>query len=454
VKLPPLENIRLLSRFETVGETMSMFLSSFRRSALALALLAAACEDDAGTPADAAAPDASSDAGRDAAPAGADGSAAGDASVAATCPAAPAELECDPPLAEALPPAGARIRQCGFDIGSTNVKLIVTSTSGADRASIEGERVCKKAMRLRDRVVDAAMMPKALAEGDMDALVAQLKTYGDVCAADGGEVLGAVATQWARTATNQDQVKTWFLAKMGFPLEIITGDQEGAYGYAAATHGQLDRIILDAGGGSFQLSYWPTGEARPTAVSLRFGHDESSAKVWTRPEFSEYGPARQTYVGELKKLIDATPATAQALARLKELVGSAKLGSELISLGDSGVILAVEGKLQDAQGRWVDQKTYLQRLDERRRELATMPPAMGPRKSLAAEDLEAFLAKLATNQQWFEDLRSECIRLAYGGKVLGHLTLLSHLIKEYALGPRVAFTSGEMGEGFILEKLP
>ena len=37
--------------------------------------------------------------------------------------------------------------------------------------------------------------------------------------------------------------------------------------------------------------------------------------------------------------------------------------------------------------------------------------------------------------------------------MLGHLTLLSHLIKEYGLAGRVVFTSGEMGEGFILEKL-
>ena len=147
---------------------------------------------------------------------------------AAICPPPPAELECDPVLAEALPPAGARVRQCAFDVGSTNVKLIVTSTTGADRNSIAGERVCKKAMRLRDRVQDAMMMPKALAEADMDALVAQLKTYGDVCTKDGGTVLGAVATQWARTATNPDEVKTWFMAKMGFPLNIITGDQEGA----------------------------------------------------------------------------------------------------------------------------------------------------------------------------------------------------------------------------------
>ena len=128
------------------------------------------------------------------------------------------------------------------------------------------------------------------------------------------------------------------------------------------------------------MTFWPTGEPRPTAASVRFGHDESSAAVWTKDTFSEYGPARLAYIEELKTLIAGTPATAAAFARLKQLVTEAKVGGELISLGDSGVILAVEGKLQDAQGRWVDQATYLQRLEERRRELATAVDVMGPQE--------------------------------------------------------------------------
>src|SRR6185436_1149675 len=164
---------------------------------------------------------------------------------AVMCPMAPPELECDPPMAEALAAVAGRTRQCAFDVGSTNVKLVITSSAGSDRSTLDGERVCKKALRLRDKVVDAMMMPKALAEADMDALVAQLQKYRDLCASDGGTVLGAVATQWARTATNPDEIRSWFMAKLGLPLNIITGDQEGAYGYAAASHGQMDRIILD-----------------------------------------------------------------------------------------------------------------------------------------------------------------------------------------------------------------
>jgi exopolyphosphatase/pppGpp-phosphohydrolase len=413
----------------------------------AVTLVGTACEDDAGGSAPPPAPDAA------AAAASAPRDGAAGETAAAACPALPAELECDPPQAEPLPPAGARTRHCAFDIGSTNVKLVITSTVGGDRSSMEGERVCKKALRLRDRVQDAMGTPKALAAADMDQLVAQLQTYGKVCADDGGTMLGAVATQWARTATNAEEVKSWFMEKMGFPMNIITGDQEGAYGYAAATHDQLDRIILDAGGGSFQVTFWPGGEPKPTATSLRFGHEESAAKVWTRTDLTDYAAARQAYLDELRTLIAATPASAAAFGRLEELVASGKVGGELISLGDSGVILAVQGKLRDGAGRWVDQATYLQRLDERRRELAAATGVMGPRKTLEAAELDAFLDQLAANRSWFEELRSPCIRQAYGGKVLGHLTLVSYLIREYGLGSRVVFTSGEMGEGFILEKL-
>ncbi len=427
-----------------------------------LALSAGACEDDdGGSPGttasrDAATPDTAMAGDAAGADAGASPDASSDVAAAdaapAMCPAAPPESECDPPMSEALAAAGGRARQCAFDVGSTNVKVIITSTAAGDRSSLNGERVCKKALRLRDKVVDAMMMPKPLAEADMDALVAQLKKYGDICTGDGGTVLGAVATQWARTATNPDEIKGWFMAKMGLPLNILSGDQEGAYGYAAASHDQPDRIILDAGGGSFQISFWATGDAKPTAISIKFGHDESSAKVWTKADFSQYGPARQAYVDELKKLIAGDAAVSAGLARLKELVAAGKLSGELISLGDSGVILAVEGKLQDDKGHFVDQLTYLQRLDERRRELATVT-AMGPKKTLTAEAVNTFLAQLTEKKDWFEELRAECVRKAYGGKVLGHLTLLAHLVSEYGLSPRVVFTSGEMAEGFILERL-
>ena len=376
----------------------------------------------------------------------------GDAAPGAMCPPRPAEAECEPILDEAIPLAAGRVRQCAFDVGSTNVKVIITSTMGRDRDSIEGDRVCKKAMRLRDKVQDAMMMPRALAEADMDALVAQLKTYGDICTREKGMVLGAVATQWARTATNQDQVKTWFQAKMGMPLEIITSDREGAYAYAAGTHDQLDRIILDAGGGSFQVSYWVTGDAKPTVAGVPLGHDAASDAVWLKKDFTEYGPARAAYVAELKRLIAASAATSDAFAKLKELVTTGKLKNELLSLGDSGVILAVEGKLQDAAGKWVDEMTYLRRLDERRRELAAST-VVGPKKTLMLADLNTFLDKLATNKAWFEELRSECVRRAYGAKVLSHLTLMSHLMTEYGLAARAVFTSGEMAEGYILEKL-
>ena len=435
---------------------MTKIIATYPRLLLsALIVVSAGCGDDSGSPVDAAP-------AADAAPRAdvaspADGAApreasAGDVVPAVICPEAPAALECDPTMTEALPPAGTRTRQCAFDVGSTNVKLLITSSASGDRTSLEGERFCQKAMRLGDRVVDG-MTPKALSETDMDALVAQLKIYDGLCRNDGGMILGAVATQWARTATNPEEIKTWFMAKMGFPLNILTGDQEGAYGYAAATHDRMDRIILDAGGRSFQLAYWPTGEAKPTSVSLRFGHTESSDKIWTNAEFTDYGPARLAYVEELKRLIASTAGATEALARVKELASTSKLERELISLGDSGVILAVEGKLQDEQGRWVDPQTYLQRLEERRRELATVSDVTGPKKILRIADLETFLDRLTANRAWFEDLRGQCIRNAYGAKVLGHLTLVSHLIKEYGLDTRIVFTSGEMGEGFILEKL-
>ena len=427
--------------------------------ALVVGLTLAGCADDGGgADAGAGAGDAGPGDAAAAGEAGAEvraeaGGEAGGEVAAASCPARPEEAECDPVASEVVPLGAGRVRHCAFDVGSTNVRLVMSSMVAGDASSIEGDRVCKKVMRLRDKTQDpATMMGRPLLETDMDALVAQLKTYRDRCTQEQGTMVGAVATQWARNATNQDEIRAWFKSKLGLDLNILTGDQEGGYAYAAGTHGKRDRLILDVGGGSFQLTHWATGEARPTAASVPLGHDASSTRVWARPEYTSFAAARQAYLTELAVLIAAKPETAAAFAQLKTLIQTGRLDKELLSLGDSGVILALEGKLQDPAGRWVDEPTYLQRLDERRRALAASP-AVGPKKTMTIAAVNAFLDTLASNDTWYADLRSECIRKAYGAKVLGFLTLVSWLARDHGLGERVVFTSGEMAEGFVLEKL-
>src|SRR5688572_4936990 len=80
---------------------------------------------DTAAPGDAA-PAADAAPARDSAPTG-DGPRPGDGPPAAMCPAAPAELECEPVLEEVVPLGDKRVRHCAFDVGSTNVRVIVTS---------------------------------------------------------------------------------------------------------------------------------------------------------------------------------------------------------------------------------------------------------------------------------------------------------------------------------------
>lgn len=370
--------------------------------------------------------------------------------VAAMCPKF-VESDCDPIREMMLTPDPTRKVYCALDVGSKNIKVSVSSVVPGVRASFDGERYCSASKNLGTKTIDAVSgMGMPLPEKDMDELADFLKKdFFEICKKDNGTMLGAVATEWARKATNQDQIKTWFKAKLDLDLRIATGDEEGRFGYLAATKGAANRIIVDHGSQSFQLSFQQAGDAPPPKVAkISIGSARAGDLFFANRMYPGYAEARAAYVAELKKLL-ADPTVAPVVALLKEHVKSGKLEKDLISLGDSGVILAVQGKLVDAKGQWVDPMGYRQKLAER----SMMAMAMPGGKLLMLADVKRFLDQLAGDKASFEQLRGECIRAEYGNKVMAHLALVSFLSEEMGLSDRVTFSSGEMIEGYVIDKL-
>jgi hypothetical protein len=329
------------------------------------------------------------------------------------------------------------------------VKLIVGSLLPGPVAMVDGERSCKVAMNLRTKVADprtGAAGP--LAPRHLEALAAQLETYARLCERDRGRLVTAVATEWARRATNVDEVKARVRQVLGIELRVLTGEQEGVYGYAAAAHGAGDRLVLEAGSASFQLTFRGRGDAETTALSLPLGHEVAGDRVWLAAGGGGFRARRRAYEEELRTLLAGEPARAAAFARLRRLVAEGRVDGELVSLGDSGVILAAEGILRDPAGRWVDGPTYLDRLDQRRRALLNAP---WPKRTLSVASVEAFLGRLESDEGSFHGLLDPCVRPVYGNKVLGHLSLIAFLARELRLAPRVVFGSGEMAEAILVE---
>ena len=365
-----------------------------------------------------------------------------------TCPPPPPERACTPVSDERLLPSGGG-RLCALDVGSKNVKLTVASLVPGQAGVVDGERSCKTAMNLRTKVADPATgAARPLAPPDLEALVAQLETYAAICARDEGRLVAAVATEWARRVTNVDEVKRRIRRAVGLDLRVLSGEEEGAYGYAAAAHGGGDRIVLEAGSASFQLTFRGRGDGETTAISLPLGHEVAGERVWLAARGEGYRARRRAYEDEVRRLLAAEPARAASFARLRRLVATGLVDRELVSLGDSGVILALEGVLRDGAGRWADGPTYVQRLDERRRALMHAP---WPKRTLSVPSVEAFLSRLETDDAAFDGLLGPCVRPVYGAKVLGHLSLIAFLARELQLAPRVLFSSGDLAEAILVD---
>lgn len=352
--------------------------------------------------------------------------------------AGPGQATCDPDVELRLEPLGGRQRYCAVDIGSKNVKLTTAVMIPGDLSSLISERDCKAAKNLGDKTYDQKMeLPLALPMKDLEDLVTLVNDYRSICERESGKLVAAIGTEWARRATNKDEIKKALKDAVGVDFEIVTGDREGVLGYTAATRGVFNRIILDTGSRSFQISYWHEKDPAAKVVTAALGSDEASDRFFSNPIYASYGVARAAYVTHLKGLLR------DQLDPLKEYLRTAKVDPFLISLGDSGLALAVDGSLIDpCNGRFVEPETYDRKSAERK----------GAKRGISAEQTRTFLAALSNNNAWFQDLRSDRLKKAYGNKVMAALALISYLFEELGLKD-VQFSSAELAEGVIIEKL-
>src|SRR5258706_1032407 len=106
-----------------------------------------------------------------------------------------------------IKPAAGRVVYCALDLGSKNVKLSVVSMERGRPVSIRDERQCERALGLGALAYElkahrAAPVPAA----SVEQLVETIREFQGLCVRDGGALVCAVATQWARDATNARDV--------------------------------------------------------------------------------------------------------------------------------------------------------------------------------------------------------------------------------------------------------
>jgi len=431
-------------------------------SVLALLALSPACEDDdGGTAADAAttprdgSPDTSTADAAAAADTASGDTASGDSAAGDTVAAGPPPVTCTGQSDKTKPIADPAPRKvyCALDLGSNNIKLQVLSMEEGKPLSFKDERQCRTRLGFGAKVFDSqSMTAKALAAADIADLITVMKELQAICAVDKGTLVGAEATQWARDALNIADVKAQVKTATGLDIDVLTPDQEGAYGYVAGTRNAPERLSLDPGSNSFQIGWWPKGATAARTVSVPLGYVRGAAKHYPEATaLDTYEVARAKHAAELVTMLDQalgklTPPT--SLAMMKADIAAANLKPELFIVGQDGALhLAVRASLRDPQGKWIDSKKAY---DDR---VALEKPSANPMFGdvttlLTPAELSMFFASVVQATD-YATLRTAPVRALYGEKVLANAVLLDTLIKQLGL-TTVVLVPQEMPAGYIL----
>ncbi len=394
-------------------------------------------------------PEASSDSGGGAADSGAsDGEAGAPPPKASSCTIV---TDKKTPIAE---PSG-RLVYCGIDIGSKNVKISVVSVEKGKPGTIKDERQCKRNLGLGTLVFDSST-GTALPLGDdfIGYLVDTVKEFQAICTLDRGTLIGADATQWARDATNIQDVRAKVKTGTGIDIDVLTPDQEGQYGYVAATLDSPGHLSLDPGSNSFQVSWRLQDATDIGTVSAPLGYVRAST--------NDVEPAADFASGRAAYVADATQQLVAALAKLgppmtlaavKQLVTDGKLGKELFVVGQDGAVaLVVRNELKDSNGTWPsDQKAYD---DLVAAQVFKLDPTYGTISAdpIAPAELTTFLTS-AIGPSDFATLKKDPVKTIYGQKALVVPALLDLLVTELGLD-KVVMVPQEMVTGYILTRLP
>ncbi len=144
------------------------------------------------------------------------------------------------------------IRRAVIDVGTNSVKLLVADVAGQEIRPVREQSHQTRlgagfyeTHRLKAEAIDATA--KAVAEFAAAAREAQAGS------------VRVIATSAAREAVNREELTAAIEQASGLKVEVISGEQEAAWGFAGVTTdlelAQASLLLLDVGGGSTQMVF-------------------------------------------------------------------------------------------------------------------------------------------------------------------------------------------------------
>jgi exopolyphosphatase/guanosine-5'-triphosphate,3'-diphosphate pyrophosphatase len=142
------------------------------------------------------------------------------------------------------------VRLAAIDIGTNTAQLLVVEHSGTGLRRLHA---AERFVRLGEGVdAEGRIGPEA-----QGRLLDALRDYRHAAHEYGVEAVTAAGTSALRDATNRDAVRATVRDALGLSVEILSGAEEAAWGFAAAcaAFGDLSGacLVVDVGGGSTEL---------------------------------------------------------------------------------------------------------------------------------------------------------------------------------------------------------
>ncbi|NBC86763.1 MAG: exopolyphosphatase [Bacteroidetes bacterium] len=226
------------------------------------------------------------------------------------------------------------MRIAAIDVGTNTAQLLVADVTDD---GIERVHVAERFVRLGEGV-DAS---GRIGDAALDRLIATLREHSDTAADLGVDTVLVAATSASRDAANRDDVVRRVQLETGLPYEILSGDEEATWSFAAATAPFSDLngpcLVVDVGGGSTELvagtdpaGHAPHAErAITTRVSLDIGCIRLTERYFSGqpPEPQDVDAARDAIHAALDRLSLTGPAADTHPA--PKLIGTAGTASAL-----------------------------------------------------------------------------------------------------------------------------
>lgn len=217
-----------------------------------------------------------------------------------------------------------------IDIGSNTTALLVAEFTDGQLTPVATERSFT--------MLGSSARPEGISESKIEAVAAAVASLLDHARGLGAESIELIATHVVREAHNGQQLEAAVLERTGVPVEVIDGHAEARFSFIGATGGlhrvAAPTVVIDAGGGSTEVSWCAPGE-QPVTASIAIG----SASL-----------RRRFLAGDPPLPEELTRARAHAESELAQLSLPADLKLALAVGGGATTARQLTGGLLDAPG--------------------------------------------------------------------------------------------------------